>query len=499
MSKRVAWGLVAGWGFVALLFGLLVAGKAADDFFITYRYAFNLAHGEGFVFNPGERVFGLTNPGFGLLLAGLTLLTRVPIHLLGSALFAISLWALIGLLLLSAREGFERATVAIGGTLVVGSTALWINHGSEAPTVLVLLVLAAIIARERPLLAGGLAGAAVWFRPDALLGVLLLVALLWLDSRRPPWRLAGAAFAIVLLGAIAALAYFGELLPSTLEAKHAMAESRTQSWSGPIRFWQRSFPLLSRHWSEGLFLVLGMGMAGLYPLVARSGRPLRLVALYGVALALAYPVLGVPFFPWYTVPPLVTLLFGVAALGVAVAQGLAAALDREGSDRQRVLAVALALLIVAAPGSLIARGGWSWLESFEGYGRYETYKQAALWVKQSSAPGDRLAYGEIGALAYFSERPVDDLMGLTTPRSLPFVLAADAEGAFLAAPPTFFFEHPQGPHRGLVNRPWFRRSYERVAVIPPAPGDPHEMRIYRRRPGSKLPPPRPPREREASR
>src|SRR5260370_30295516 len=31
-----------------------------DDAFIVYRYAANLARGEGFVFNPGERVEGVT-------------------------------------------------------------------------------------------------------------------------------------------------------------------------------------------------------------------------------------------------------------------------------------------------------------------------------------------------------------------------------------------------------------------------------------------------------
>src|SRR5215831_17241797 len=32
-----------------------------DDAFISYRYAANLAHGRGLVFNPGERVEGYTN------------------------------------------------------------------------------------------------------------------------------------------------------------------------------------------------------------------------------------------------------------------------------------------------------------------------------------------------------------------------------------------------------------------------------------------------------
>src|SRR5437762_13129041 len=40
-----------------------------DDAYTTLRYAANLANGSGFVYNPGERVWGTTTPLFTLLLA----------------------------------------------------------------------------------------------------------------------------------------------------------------------------------------------------------------------------------------------------------------------------------------------------------------------------------------------------------------------------------------------------------------------------------------------
>ena len=48
-------------------------GRSFDDAFITYRYARNLAQGEGFVYNPGEHVLGTTTPLYTLVLAGLSL------------------------------------------------------------------------------------------------------------------------------------------------------------------------------------------------------------------------------------------------------------------------------------------------------------------------------------------------------------------------------------------------------------------------------------------
>ena len=45
-----------------------------DDAMISMRYAWNLAHGNGLVWNPGERVEGFTNP----LWVGFMALFRFP-------------------------------------------------------------------------------------------------------------------------------------------------------------------------------------------------------------------------------------------------------------------------------------------------------------------------------------------------------------------------------------------------------------------------------------
>ena len=482
------------WAALVVMLSWIFAGKSADDFFITYRYAWNLSHGNGFVFNPGERVFGLTNPGLGLLLAALTIITNVPIHILGTALFGAGLWGLVTLLLLSERDVAGRIRTAVGGTLVVGSTFIWINNGSEAVIVLLLLGLSERASTSHPLVAGILAGIAVWFRPDALLGLILLLCFVWVRQRRLPFRLLAAATSTVILGMVLAWFYWGALLPATLEAKRMMAESRAESWSGPVRFWQRSGRILLRHWGSGLPLVVSLGLAGQWPLISRSGNALRLVCLFGIASAVAYPVLGVPFFPWYAIPAVIALFYGLAALCVELALVVGKWCLASGYSRARIpLMVGTMVLMLLGPVGLVLETGLPWLARFKGYGRYETYKKAAEWVKEHSGAKDRLAYGEIGVLAYFSERPMDDLMGLTTPRSLPFVLAGDGEGAFLAAPPEYFFEHPEGPHRGLVNRKWFLEAYEPVAVVPPAPGDGSSMKIFRRREGARLPDPRPPR------
>ena len=65
-------------------------------------------------------------------------------------------------------------------------------------------------------------------------------------------------------------------------------------------------------------------MAGIWPLVARGGRAIRTLVAYGAGVAVAYPILGVSFFSWYIIPPVVMLLgwgFAAGAGGVAGTPG----------------------------------------------------------------------------------------------------------------------------------------------------------------------------------
>ena len=47
---------------LAVIARLLPGARTIDDSYITYRYARDILAGQGFVFNPGERVLGTTTP-----------------------------------------------------------------------------------------------------------------------------------------------------------------------------------------------------------------------------------------------------------------------------------------------------------------------------------------------------------------------------------------------------------------------------------------------------
>jgi hypothetical protein len=474
------------WTVLAAVISVRLAGKALDDFFITYRYAWNLAAGHGFTFNPGERVFGTTEPGLGLLLAGLTLLTRLPIPSLGTFVTGASLVGIAALLLAEARERGRAPEAVAGGTIVLLTSFLWVCHGAGAFPALFLLLLAARL--ERPWAAGLAAGLAVWLRPDAAVGTGLLGLLLWGERRRLPWVYGLVATAVIALGAAAAARVFGSPLPNTLLAKHAMAAAGAGGIGGAagMGFWPRAVPLLGRHAGDLWPLLALLGAAGQLPLLYRKGgmgRAGRLLALFGIALAVLYPLMKVPFFPWYAVPVAIATLYGMAFA--------AGALGRWAGRRAKWLSLPVATLLLLPVFTSLLPASRHWFSIYGWYPYLDTYRRAGLYIHQLSRPDDAIAYVEIGVLSYYSRQPVQDLLGLVTPAVLPYVEQNDLPGAFLLRPTTWVVYHTRGRMGPLLDRRWFWKAYEEVTRIQDEDGG-GEMTILRRKPGSELPAALPP-------
>jgi hypothetical protein len=489
--RRLVAAALAAWGLFAVFWAIFcvkrLAGRSLDDFFITYRYAWNLAHGNGFVFNPGERVYGVTDPGMVFWLAFWHRLTGVPVHWLGTVTAAAGLLATAGLMLWQGLRSDRRLPALLGGTLLMASTFLWAVHGAGVLMVLPLLLAAAIWEEERPGLTGGLAGIAVWFRPDAGVGLAALGLLLWRERRRFPVRFAVVAGLVLAAGLLASWLYFGTVVPNTLGAKRSFAAWDPAARASGTAFWAGAVPLLRRHLGSAWPAMAILGAAGQWPLWRRGGLPGRLLVLFGGSLALLYPLLGVPFFAWYVVPTVVALLYGVAY----AVDWLGGALAGTRRRLYPVLAAGLFLLFTAP----IAVRGWRWGGGLAGAAdlpHYEAYRAAGLWVRgQYGGQSGRLAEIsalEVGTLAYWSERHVEDLLGLVTPEAVPFVERHDVAGAFYNHPTEVLVLKPslEGLIGALPRKPWFRLRYEEAVRFPAGEGE--AVVVYRHRRGRHAPP-----------
>jgi hypothetical protein len=444
------------WGVLAAIFAVRLAGWAPDDSYITYRYAQNLAQGHGFVFNPGERVFGSTDPGLGLLLGALHSVTRVPVPLISSAVFALSLLGIASIVLIEGRRRGYLLETVLGGTLLVTSSYFWSNQGAAAPLAILLLLLASLLSTRSSVAAGLLAGSAVWVRPDAGLGVVFLALILFSEGKRIPWRYLVAAGCVIAAGIGLAWLYYGHPLPNTLGAKTDMAAATPNSWSG-FRFWLRAFGPIGRHFGGEWPAVLIAAVAGCWPFAVKTGTSGRLIVLFGLAIAVVYPLLKVPFFSWYILPCLVMAAYGLAFFAGAAGDGLA----RRVPSLRNLRHVAV-ICIFASLAFTTFRASRAYFQGFASAPYLESYRRGAEWIKANSEPGAAIAYVEIGVIGYYSERPVLDLMGLVTPWARPYVVQGDILGAFRAKPTEFVLFHTRGRMAPIVSSRWFRKRYREV-------------------------------------
>ncbi len=190
-----------------------------DDFFITFRYANNIAAGRGFVFNEGERVLATTTPLFTIILAGLRLIGILPEP---AARWLCSLAVMCAALMffLLYRHRNEELTGLAGGLLFFFIPPLRQLWGNEV-TLCMFFILASIYfyagkQYNTSALFQGLYGLT---RGEGVLFSLYLQAAAALREKRlhlPSLIILGI---LLIPWYLFSFIYFGDIFPNTLAAK----------------------------------------------------------------------------------------------------------------------------------------------------------------------------------------------------------------------------------------------------------------------------------------
>ena len=426
--------LAAGALAMAVVAGCVVRAASAqppDDGYIVWRFVDNLVHGGGWAFTAGEPVSGSTSPLQVLLLALGCLVTRCEPPTANAALSFVAL-ACAGVAFAAAlRAQAVGRWLAWGTGLAVALLPLHrITFGLEGH-----LQVACIGGfwwawqRERPLLAGCVAGLAVLARPDAALAVAALAAPRVLTALRRggaplPWRalLVGAGL-VVGPWLLWSWWQFGELLPNTLAAKQAQGASGAWQAERFLRdLWHSLARCDANGWCGGRyqpFAVLAI-LGALGALGRGVGAPLFAAAL---AHALAYRALGVPFFHWYALP-----------LHLAVALAPVTLATARWPRRARPIATLAAGALLAA---LLGDAMHLALPATTPSG----YRQVGDWLAANTSPTARIGCYEIGELGWtVRPRPIVDCAGLVTPAAIPAIRRRDFAW-LLADPPEFLVLH----------------------------------------------------------
>jgi hypothetical protein len=384
-----------------------------DDAMVSMRYAWNLAHGDGLVWNPGERVEGYSNLLQTLLMAALIGLFGKVNGVLAVQVIGIAVMATFGVFALrfAERMSEERGLsvspfwrgLYLATALAYYPLAYWTLSGMETGLVAVGIIAAAWYALASPkdrlswplVLASGIATLA---RPDALIPVVVIFVFRLFSSprhRRGVLVEAMLVAAVVATAAVFRFLYYGEWVPNTYTLKIV------------------GYPLAFRLAEGRRFITPFLGTAAVplaiavVGLVLRPGRWTGLpVALFGAAVGYQVWVGGDAWDYWRflagTVPVLV--------LAAVVEARLFVATGRPFSLRQD--AVVLAVLAVMV-WRLNARFAPEMLFDALPY-EVEANGRAVntgLALKAATSEAATIGVFRAGAIVYFAERRGVDFLG----------------------------------------------------------------------------------------
>jgi arabinofuranosyltransferase len=450
------------------LVGRFIPGeRTIDDAYITFRYARNLLAGEGFVFNPGERVQGTTTPLYALLMAGVGALTggtRAPfatnalvVNALADAATCLLLWRL------GKRLGAELPGVAAGVIWAVAPYSVTFAIGGLETSVYVLLLtgmVAAYLARRYSLTAL-CAALALLTRPDAVLLVAPLILdrlyCAWREDKKEEqpaarpylgWQELLAFLLPCLAWAIFATLYFGSPIPHSVQAK--LQVYRLGENASLIRLMQHYATPFFQHNLLGPIAGIALGLIAnpfFYWIGARHAwkiepRVLTFLIypwLYLIVFALPNPLL----FRWYLTPPLpayfLFILMGAEQLVRAIFRRgretpplhgvLPSPLKGEGQGMRVILLLFVLILPLATTlsewrlrpdhGAVRPTPDMAWIKL------ELLYRQAADILAPRMDASTLLAAGDVGVLGFYTPARILDTVGLNSPQSLRYYPLAE--------------------------------------------------------------------------
>lgn len=380
-----------------------------DDAYITFRYVQNFAKGLGYVYNSGAHVLGTTTPLYMLLLT--------PPHLVGLPLEGISFWysllsdcaTIIVLYLIGQRLGLPRCGLAAG--VLVALLPDYITYsvsGMETSLYTTLLVGAFYLyLRGNYKLTGFVLSLLVLTRPDGLLMVLVLFVHFLLKQKRLPWPVALTLLPLPALWALIATLYYGSPISNSVIAKASLDNlPREDSLLYLIIFLAQNVkPFLTFFAILGIFLILRQ----------KQYQLLRIPVSWWLLYCTVFIWQGAfNYFFWYFIP-LLPFYFLFSMVGLSNLWGLASNYLKSKGFRLTLKPIVIAGGIVGlAILAWAAVSNWD-LQYQRHLVREYLYRDVATRLAPQLGAGETLAANEIGALGYYCNCQILDVVGLVSP------------------------------------------------------------------------------------
>ena len=382
----------------ARVLGWIAIPFASEDAYITFRYARNLAAGNGLVYNPGEHVFGFSSPVWALWSAAGIALTRDPVKWAKAWSVVADVTTLLVLGRLLARHASRAAAWCFAFFFAVWPyDSAVCASGMEMNLMLALIALGAALAERNSLATGPALGLLALTRPEGVASAALI-------ALAAGWRDRSIALAVFAAGVTALWAYFGSPIPQSLVAK-SILYGTPGPWAGR-HWWDWISPIVigvgpalnaTVHLTILRLILFPAGVAGVQVLWRRRRTGLGLAAFALLLVWAGYALVGVAYFSWYLLLPLMGIV-------VAASVGLSSVVR----GRLVLITAALFCLTLWSVAQELYRG--------RAIAEYSGFGEVANDLLKSATPGQSVMLEPIGIIGYEAPLRVIDEIGLVAPR-----------------------------------------------------------------------------------
>lgn len=432
---------------VRVLFHYLT-GFTADDAFITFRYAENIASGLGFVYNEGQRVLGTTTPLFTLLLSALALVKIPPPS--GALLISLICSGATACVIYRFASSLRLTVWSIVPVVVY---ALWprslpADTGGMETAMFTLFITAGFYFQHKKLdyYAIGMATLATVTRPEGLLLLGLLVLYNWWQDKSR--GLSYVIMPLIIIGPWLAFEwfYFGTIIPNSTAGKLALySRFGTMSVVDTIIF------LMAWHTIGGWLITIAAVLGGIWLNKKQNFGWLEIAFM--VTLLIFFAASRARMFFWYIVPIYpILILFASAALPW---------LAEKFKLRPAILPNVRNGVVVLGVLALIA-GCYRPMAYYRDFQQAmnQMHRAVGIYLARNGHRNDLVAAEDVGYMGYYSEMKILDRDGLVSPEAIPYNRSGDYFGLIKDYDPDWVVAAPDSPTSGFVSDSTFLALYE---------------------------------------